>query len=35
MILFILLEEPRTRREPILAGLHIVEFALNVNGKKL
>ena len=35
MILFILLEEPRTGREPILAGLDIVEFALNVNGKKL
>ena len=33
MILFIVLEELRPSSEPILAGLHIVEFALNVNGK--
>ena len=33
MILFIVLEEPRPSSEPISAGLHIVELALNVNGK--
>lgn len=34
MILFIMVvEELRTSSEPILAGLDIIEFALNVNGK--
>lgn len=34
MILFIIVgEELRTSSEPILAGLDIIEFALNVNGK--